>query len=132
MYEEMNAALNAETTQIVKYWMNWMMAVFFASILFVWKHRQARWVLAAILATMVGAVIVWSMTKNVHLFGIVHLVLWAPLAVYLWHTVLSAPARPNTSPHRVFFIWICLLFATILISLVFDVRDIYLVMTGAK
>ena len=132
MFEDMNAALNAETTQIVKFWMNWMMAVFFVSILFVWKHRPARWVLAAILATMVGAMIIWAMTKNVHLFGIVHLILWGPLAVYLWRRVLSGTARAEAGMNKFYFVWISLLFATILISLVFDVRDIYLVMTGAK
>ena len=132
MFEEMNAALMAETSPAVQIWMNWMMLVFLASVFFLKNHRVARWVLITIVATMIGAILIWMMTKNVHLFGIAHLILWAPLAIYLWKTVLSKQAKTNMKQYRVFFIWVCLLFATILISLVFDVRDIYLVMTGQK
>jgi len=130
--EAFNAAMEAGTSDIVKLWMNWMTIVFVASILFVWKHVQARWVFAALIATGIGAFIVWSTTQNVHLLGIVHLVVWLPLAIYLWKSTLSAPARRDTLKFRIFFSWICLLFATIVISLLFDVRDIYLVLTGIK
>lgn len=132
-----NAAMEAGTSDAVKHWMNWMSLVFLASLIFVWKFKAARVTLIALIFTMIGAVIVWSLTKNVHLLGIVHLVVWLPLAVYLWKTTLSPSARlsagrPKTAYTRAHMLWVILLFATIIISLLFDVRDIFLVLTGAK
>lgn len=132
MLAELQAAMEAGTTPAVQMWMNWMGLVFLASIIFVWKHKPARWVLATLFGTIIGGSIVWLLTKNVHLLGIVHLVIWLPLGIYLWKSVLSGPARETISQHRIFFTWAALVFATIVISLVFDVRDIYLVLTGAK
>ena len=137
MLAEFNNAMMAGTSPEVQIWMNWMGLVFMASIIFIWKYKPARAVLAALIATMVGAIIVWVTLKNVHLLGIIHLIVWLPLAIYLWKTVLSNPAKANLadSPSlydRAFFIWAGLVFATIIISLVFDIRDIFLVLTGAK
>lgn len=130
-------AMRSETTPIVQIWMNWMVFVFLASLMFMAKYKTARWAFAVILGTMTLAGIVWSLTENVHLLAIPHLILWTPLAVYLWKTTLSARARaiqpaPKGFHPRAHIIWASLLFATILISLVFDLRDVYLVMTGGK
>ncbi|MEO9968763.1 MAG: hypothetical protein ABJG15_02865 [Hyphomonadaceae bacterium] len=132
MFEELQAAMDAGTTEAVRMWMNWMGLVFLASVAFVWKHKQARWALATLFGTMIGGTLLWLAVKNVHLLGIVHLAIWLPLAIYLWKTVLSGSARETSGQHKIFFVWVILLFATIVISLVFDVRDIYLVLTGAK
>jgi len=131
------AQMDAETSPAVKIWMNWMGLIFMASLLFVWKYKAARWAVLTFGLTMLGGVICWAVFKNVHLFGIVHLVIWLPLGIYLWRTVLSLAARAGAPErqgnyHRAFMIWAVLLFLTIGVSLVFDVRDIYLVMTGAK
>jgi len=136
-FHALNAMMEAETTQAVKYWMNWMTFVFVASIAFIWKYKPARMVFLVLIGTMIGAMIAWLTLKNVHLFGIVHLILWLPLAIYLWKRVLSKPAKAgwmeNPSTYdKAFFLWVCLVFLTIVISLVFDVRDIFLVMTGGK
>ena len=135
--EAFNAAMEAGTSDAVKLWMNWMSIVFLASLIFVWKFKAARAVFLVLVLTMIGAVIVWSLTKNVHLLGIVHLVVWLPLGIYLWKSTLSAGARSTASGSRTlysraFLIWVALVFATIVISLVFDVRDIFLVLTGGK
>ena len=132
MIEEMMAALMSETTPAVQLWMNWMGLVLLASVIFMWKYRPARWVFAAMIATFICVMVIWKLTENVHLFGIAHLLFWTPLAIYLWKTVLSPVARTDTRAYRIFFIWVILLVATIVISLVFDVRDIYLVFTGQK
>jgi len=131
------AQMDAETSPAVKIWMNWMGLIFMASLLFVWKYKAARWAVLTFGLTMLGGVICWAVFKNVHLFGIVHLVIWLPLGIYLWRTVLSPAARAGAPErqgnyHRAFMIWAVLLFLTIAVSLVFDVRDIYLVMIGAK
>lgn len=130
--DAMNAAMEAGTSDAVKLWMNWMMLVFAASLIFMWKFKPARWVFAAFLATGFVGFGIWSATQNIHLLGLAHLLLWLPLAVYLWKTVLSSAAKPAWANNKIFFFWICLLFLTIIISLVFDVRDIFLVLTGVK
>lgn len=130
--QNINAAMASETTLIVQLWMAWMSLVFLASIAFVWKYMPARIVLVAMFATMASVLYIWSLTKNVHLFGVAHLLIWFPLAVYLWGAVLSQKGRARYQSHRAFYIWIWLLVATIVVSFVFDIRDIYLVMHDAK
>jgi len=135
--EGMQAALDAGMTPAVKIWVNWMMIVFFASIIFIWKYWTARWALIAILITLPIGVLIFQQTQNIHLIGIAHIIAWLPLAVYIWKTTLSKTAKASAPDnpslyHRAFFFWACLLFATIVISLLFDVRDIFLVLTGGK
>ena len=136
-FETLNTMMQAETSQNVKYWMRWMMFIFFVSFAFMARFKSARWAAAAIPATIVLAVLTWGITKNIHLFGIPHLIIWTPLAIYLWKAVLSPTARaaaatPSTLYSKAHMVWAALLFITIIISLPLDVRDIYLVMTGAK
>lgn len=136
-FDAINSMMQSETSQATKIWMNWMMIMFLSSLLFVFKFKPARWAVATILGTFVLAAIVWTLTQNVHLFAIPHLILWTPLAIYLWKSTLSPTARAKTYPPQSLYakahlLWAALLFTTILISLVFDVRDVYLVMTGGK
>jgi len=121
-----------ETSLPVQIWMMWMGLLFMASLLFIRKHTAARWVFLAMLATMAAVLYIWSLTKNVHLFGVAHLLIWFPLSLVIWNRVISRKVRAGFVDNRPFFIWACLLFVTILVSLVFDVRDIYLVMMGTK
>jgi len=135
--EVMREMMAEETSNAVRLWMNWMMLIFFASLAFVIKFKPARWVFACIVATIALAIATWAITKNIHLFGIPHLIVWTPLALYLWKSTLSPSARSAAGPlagaySKAHMVWVSLLFVTILISLVFDVRDVYLVMTGAK
>jgi len=135
--EELNAAMDVGTSRAVKIWMNWMGIIFLSSLIFVWKRKPARWVLAAIILTLPIGFVVWKMTGSVHMLGIAHLIVWLPLAIYLYKAEFSKTAEASTlslsqrlkSPY---FIWLCLLLTTIVISLIFDVRDIFLVLTGAK
>ena len=126
----------AEISITVRVWMYWMMFIFITSLAFVAKFKPARWAFATIIATMVLAVITWKATANIHLFGIPHLIAWTPLAVYLWVSTLSPSARSASQTistySKAHVTWAALLFVTIIISLVFDARDLYLVMSGAK
>lgn len=125
-----------EVSITVRIWMYWMMFIFFTSLVFVAKFKPARWIFTSIIATAVLAIITWKITENIHLFGIPHIIVWTPLAVYLWKSTLSPSARLASQTigaySKAHFIWVTLLFVTIIISLVFDVRDFYLVMIGAK
>ena len=127
--EELDAAMKAGTSLAVQYWMNWMLLIFASSLFFVWKDKPARVVLAAFILTMPIGFAIWSMTKNVHLLGIAHLLIWLPLLVYLYIKVIKTQEFELKSLYGV---WLILLSSTILVSLVFDVRDVFLVLTGTK
>ncbi len=126
------ASMQVETNTATQIWMTWMGLVFFVSVLFMWRRMPARIVFLAMIATMASVLYIWTLTKNVHLFGVAHLLIWLPLAIYLWVSVLRKKARENYADKRQFYIWVWLLFVTIIVSLIFDVRDIYLVMMDLK
>jgi len=85
--------MDVGTSDAVKIWMNWMGIVFLSSLIFVWKRKPARWVLAAILLTLPIGFAVWKMTGSVHMLGIAHLIVWLPLATYLYKTEFSKSAE---------------------------------------
>jgi len=127
LFAEMNAQM-AILPGPVQLWMNWMMAVFIASIFFAWKHKLARIVLGVFLLTIPVGLLVFKVSDNIHLLGIAHFLLWAPLLVVIWKEKLAN----KLDFKRPFGIWILLLSATIVISLLFDIRDIILVLMGIK
>lgn len=127
--EEMNTALAASMSPVVRVWVNWMVAIFLVSILFTWKHTSARIILAAFILTIPVALLTWELSGNVHLLGIPHLIVWLPLAVYLVKTEIAGNITRLKSAYG---IYIMLLLFTIVTSLVFDIRDIILVSTGMK
>lgn len=127
--KEMELAVEAVTTPAVQMWINWMMFIFLASILFVWKYKAARIVLGAFVLTLPLAILVFNVSKSAHLIGIAHIVVWGPLAFFLIKNELK---RPSFSFKSAYGVWMVLLLGTIAVSLVFDVRDIVLVMLGQK
>ena len=129
---DINAAMDVGTTLPVKIWMGWMSLVFLASAVFMFRHKPARWVFIAMLATMAAVLYIWSLTKNVHLFGVAHILIWFPLSFFIWNNALSQKVREKQKHHKAYYIWAWLIFLTILMSLIFDVRDIYMVMYGLK
>ncbi len=127
--EEMSAAIDAVTSPTVKIWLNWMLAIFLASILFVWKHKSARVILAAFFLTIPVAMLVFETSRNPHLLGIPHLIVWTPLVVYLLRSEKLIGTGASLSIYNVY---LYLLLATIITSLVLDVRDVTLVVAGLK
>ena len=127
--EEMEAAINAGTTDVVKIWMNWMLIIFLASLIFVYKHVSARYIFGAMVLTLPLAIFIFKQTQNIHLLGISHIIGWLPLAIYLYKVEITGKVAQLKTPYGIYLI---LLLSTIIISLVFDVRDIILVMSGIK
>ena len=127
--EEMEQAINAATSPAVQMWMNWMFVIFATSIAFAWKYKTARIVLVAFIVNLPVAMLVFSLTNSVHLIGIAHLLIWGPLAVYI---VISDLKSSSFKPASLYGVWIILLLGTIVVSLIFDVRDITLVLLGTK
>jgi len=127
--EEMGLAIQEATTPAVRIWLSWLIIIFLASIIFVWKHKSARIVLASFILTLPVAIIVFSVSNSAHLIGIAHIIVWGPLAFYLIKSNLTRFSFQRRSPYRV---WMILLLGTIAVSLVFDVRDITLVLLKMK
>jgi len=130
MVEEINAQL-AIIAQPVQIWMNWMMLVFLASIIFVRKHMEARFTLGAFLLSAPVAAVVFMIWKNVHLFGVAHLVVWTPLLAYFVCKFRNSDEEKYQA-WGAYKIWAILLMSTISVSLLFDIRDIYVVIEGTK
>lgn len=126
---EMQAAIYEVATPIIQMWLFWIMAIFVISILFIWKHKAARFVLAAIVLTLPIALVIFKITKAVHLIGIAHIIVWGPLAFYL---IKNEVMGGRFEVKSLYGIWMILLLSTIVISLLFDVRDVALVALGKK
>ena len=128
IFNTMNTQM-ANLPNPVQMWMNWMMFIFLCSILFVWNYKTARWVFASFWLSMPLAIFVYYLTNTIHLLGIVHIIIWLPLLIFLYRADFKSESFKKISPYG---IWVILLATTIVISLIFDVRDIVLVSTGKK
>jgi len=129
---ELMAEINSQMQSLpgwVQIWVNWMMAVFLASIAFIWHHRAARLIFFAFILTMPMAMLIFYFCHNVHLFALAHLTVWTPLLVYFYK---SHFVNRNLLAGRIFNLWLTLLILTIIISLILDVRDVVLVLLGKK
>jgi hypothetical protein len=128
MMNQLNQQM-AVLPQWVQYWMNWMMFIFLVSVVFVWKFKTSRYVLAAFILTFPVAMLVFYVTQNAHFLGIAHLILWAPLLSGLIKYEIK---QENFNFASIYGIWLVLLMTTISISLVFDTRNIAMIMLGYK
>ena len=127
-------AINAQNELLpmwVQVWMNWMIIIFMISVFFVRRHKEARFALAAMILTVPTVLGLFALFGKVHLFGIAHFLLWLPLAVFIvnqWRSPENVKYR-TLSPYTV---WVSLLMVTISVSILFDVRDVFLVVVGVK
>lgn len=129
--EEINAAMELLISQkpLVGYWMNWMGIVMMASVFFMYWKKPARWVFFSFLVIFALALGVYQITENIHLFGIAHLIVWPFLTYYLIKYVMMDKGYKLKS---VYGVWVLLVVLTMIISMLFDVRDIALVLMGLK
>jgi hypothetical protein len=127
--EEMEAAINATTSELVKIWMNWMMIIFLLSLIFTYKHVSARFIFVSLFITMPIAIWIFNITKSPYLVGASHIIVWLPLAIYLIKVEIINKLEKLKSVYGVYLI---LLLATITISLIFDIRDTTLILLGMK
>lgn len=101
-------------------WMTWMRFVFFSSIWFAWKHNDARLTLATGFLSLQAAILVAYFVGWGLLWGITHLVLWTPLLLYVYIN------REPFSSGNAHSLWQRVLIGTIIVSLIFDIRDLIL------
>ena len=130
--EALQVQINAQMAVLgtpVELWMNWMVIIFMCSLLFAWRNKEARWAFAALVISLPTALLIFKLWGNVHLFALAHLLWWTPLLVYL---ILSFQRQEKFKQWGALRLWHHLLCITIVISLIFDLRDVYLVISGVK
>lgn len=115
--------------RLVHYWINWMGAIFLLSIVFVKKHKAARYVLLAMVLPGLIAAPLFYIFRSIHILGLAHIIVWGPLLYYL---MLKELRGRDIMMRSAYGIWIVLLTITVIVSLVFDIRDLVLVLMGFK
>ena len=129
LMNEMNATIAKELPLIVQTWMNWMVGIFLASIFFVFHKTSAKYIFITIVLTLASALVIFHYTKNIHLFSIPHFLIWAPLAYYLSKYEILSGRQKLVSLYGIYLV---LLLLTIFTSLVFDTKDMFLIIQGLK
>ncbi len=122
MFEYSQAEISAQVAALpvaFQLWFNWMgLVIVLAPILFV-RHRQGRVALvfsAIFIAVQMPLV---RMTGLTNLLSLTHWLIWGPLLYYLCRELRGG----RIARRSVFGAWAATASATIIISLVFDVRD---------
>ena len=112
----------------IRFWVLWMGGVIFASLVIFLLSKTTRRDALVIFVTNLGvyAAMMWLFQQVgfVRLLGIVHVVFWTPLAIYLW-VRLKGPTI--VTPYKQ-VMW--LLLATMLVSLLFDYSDVVRYLLG--
>ncbi len=114
----------------VQWWMNWMALVIVGTMIVLLFSKITRRDTFIILLNSVAAYFsmmwLYDQLGLVRLLGIVHIVLWTPLAIYFWQRLKN----PDIGiPFRQ-VIWVFL--ATIVVSLAFDYADVVRYLLGER
>lgn len=116
--------LMSQTTWIV-IWVFWLVFLNIAgAAIFAWRHVEARWVLAAMLANLPVMNLLFRYFDYTRMLGLSHIIFWTPLLVYLWLR------RDKIQLRTPFGIYIHILFISNFISLIVDYIDVIRYLTG--
>ncbi|PHR91337.1 MAG: hypothetical protein COA69_12565 [Robiginitomaculum sp.] len=111
----------------VQYWVNFLGLMLMLSIPFSFVRKEARWVLLSMLIVMPLMMLAYQYWGFEKILGIVHVVIWGPLMVYLWKRRQDWHVRQTISGK-----WLVVLFCTIAVSLIFDVADVARYLLGHR
>ena len=137
LFQEAVSALQNETatySQSVQVWMKLMGGSFLASIIFVYSKPAARWILAALILNILGLVIgkiTFPDASRTVIGTYVHLLFWTPILWAVWRSTkkLSLSQKDNNAFDWFFIMWLGWASLLMLISLVFDFRQLLLMWT---
>lgn len=104
-------------------WIVWLFAVNAAGLLF-FAEIEARWVLAALVASCAGIWILYQLDGFTRLLGLAHVVFWTPLVIYLYGRLSNLVGPP------LFERWLRLLLASNGLALVIDYVDVLRYLLG--
>lgn len=102
-------------------WVSWMGFIFALAFFYARERKAAQFaILTFFVFTFLGAGIAFYLMGSIHWIAVVHLIVWPPLLYYLLvHEVRSSGFRPKST----YGLWVILLIATMVVSLLFDIRD---------
>ncbi len=100
-------------------WLYVLGAVLMLSIPFAFVRKEARWVLVSMLFVGPAMMYLYSQIGYVRLLGIVHIIFWTPLLVYLW--LRRSEWRVGETWAGKWLIAVC---TVLIISLAFDYADV--------
>lgn len=106
-------------------WITWLGLVNALSLAFL-DHEEARWVLAAWIASFITMQILYELFGYTRILGLAHMIFWIPLVIYLYRRLLRMVGP------TVYESWIRVLLATIGLSLVIDSVDVLRYMLGDR
>lgn len=106
-------------------WIVWLTAVNAAGLLFA-AETEARWALAALVASWVGIWILFQFAGFTRLLGLAHVVFWTPLVVYLYGRLSRFVGPPR------FERWLRLLLASDGLALMIDYVDVMRYILGDR
>ena len=111
-------------------WMNILLlgAIVLPLTLVFWKATRltALYSLIASIISIAGIMMLYQQFGYVKLLGVAHIVAWTPLAIYLWFKMRSADV--TRTPRIIMGV----VFATIMVSLVFDYVDAFRYIAGDR
>lgn len=123
-------AVQAEASKPVMVWLNYMgLLLLIGSAVFMFGNTSALIVFAATIISGISAFVLFQIYPNIYVVGIPQLIFWSPPLIYIFATEFAGGAADFSRP---FIIWLTIASLTILVSLVFDVRDLYLVATRGR
>jgi hypothetical protein len=121
----------AEYPLWIRLWLHWMtFAVALGSLvplIFRGSRRDGLIVLGANVVAVVLMNLLFAQVGFVRLLGLAHIVVWLPLAIYLWRRL-----RGGAAMHRVAMIALWVFLATIVVSLGFDIVDVIRYIAGDR
>ena len=127
--KSMMQAVQAETTPLVRAWLNFMTLVLVVGgAVFMFSHTTALLVFLSAIASLVAAIFLFGLFQNIYVLGATHIPLWGPLVAYIIATEFAGGADVS----QPYTIWLATAVLVMVVSLIFDVRDLYLVLTSGR
>lgn len=112
------------------WWLNWLFfgAFVLPVALLIWKRTRVTAVVTVVASVLggIGVTTMYGQMGYVKLLGLPHVIIWTPLAIYLWKQA-QADDMPVWAGR---IIWVVL--ATILVSLAFDYVDVARYVLGER
>ncbi len=127
--KQMMQAVQAETTPLVRAWLNFMTLVLVVGgAVFMFNHTSALLVFLSAIASLVAAIFLFRKFQNIYVLGATHIPLWGPLVGY----ILITHFKGGDDFSQPYTIWLATAALVMLVSLVFDIRDVYLVLATGR
>jgi hypothetical protein len=123
-------AVQAEVSKPVMAWLNYMGALLMiGSAIFAFSQTTALIILVLTVLSGISAFALFQVYPNIYVVGIPQLVFWTPLLGYIYKTEFAAGTADFSQP---FIIWLAIASLTMAISILLDLRDLYLVVSQRR